>query len=68
MKKLDDKSLNQISGGIDINNEVNIEKWLRVGIKIIQVNGFAEYYLIKDNTKISPQKALEIYLSHGEDN
>ena len=65
MQKLDDNKLNQVSGG---NNTSNEEKWLKVGIKVIQVNGFAEYYLIKNNMKISPQKALEIYLSYGEDN
>ena len=65
MEKLDDNDLNQVSGGINQSNESNKEKWLKVGIKVIQVNGFAEYYLIKDNTKITPQKALEIYLSQG---
>lgn len=65
MEKLDDNDLNQVSGGINQSNESNEEKWLKVGIKVIQVNGFAEYYLIKNNTKISPQKALEIYLSQG---
>ncbi len=67
MKKLDENELNQISGGISQTTESNEEKWLKVGIKVIQVNGFAEYYLIKDNTKISPQKALEIYLSQGNE-
>lgn len=67
MKKLDDNDLSQISGGISQTTESNEEKWLKVGIKVIQVNGFAEYYLIKDNTKISPQKALEIYLSQGNE-
>lgn len=65
MKKLNDNDLKQVSGGINQNNESNEKKWLKVGIKVIQVNGFAEYYLIKNNTKISPQKALEIYLSQG---
>ena len=64
MEKLGDNELNQVSGGISESNE---EKWLKVGIKVIQVNGFAEYYLIKDNMKISPQKALEIYLSQGDE-
>ena len=67
MEKLDDKELNQVSGGVNTNNESNENKWLKVGIKVIQVNGFAEYYLIKNNTKISPQKALEIYLSQGNE-
>ena len=62
---LDDNDLNQVSGGISQNDESNEEKWLKVGIKVIQANGFAEYFLIKDNTRISPQKALEIYLSQN---
>ena len=63
MKRLDDDNLNNVSGGI--NNNVDIEKkWEKVGIKVVIVNGFAEYYL-KDGTKISPSKALEIYLSQG---
>ena len=62
MKRLDDDILKNVSGGID-NNE-NIEKWEKVGIKVVIVNGFAEYYL-KDGTQISPHKALEIYISQG---
>ncbi len=65
MNKLDDEQLGKISGGID--NSSNIDKWEKVGIKVIMVNGFAEYYL-KDGSKISPQKALEIYLSQGGEN
>ena len=67
MKALDDNDLTQVSGGISQSNESNEDKWLKVGIKVIQVNGFAEYFLIKDNTKISPQKALEIYLSQNKE-
>ena len=65
MNKLDDEQLGKISGGID--NSSNIDKWEKVGIKVVMVNGFAEYYL-KDGSKISPQKALEIYLSQGGEN
>ena len=67
MKELDEKSLDSIVGGIAVNNSNagNEEKWAKVGIRIAHVNGFAEYYLIKDGTRISPKKALEIYTSMG---
>lgn len=67
MKELYDDELDDIAGGIgnsNTNND-NKEKWAKVGIKIVEVNGFAEYYLIKDGTKLSPKKALEIYISNG---
>ena len=63
MKKIDDDSLKIVSGGISNNEDIE-KKWEKVGIKVVIVNGFAEYYL-KDGTKLSPQKALEIYLSQG---
>lgn len=67
MKELNDDELDKIAGGIgnsNTNND-NKEKWEKVGIKIVEVNGFAEYYLIKDGTKLSPKKALEIYTANG---
>ena len=67
MKELNDDELDKIAGGIgnsNTNND-NKEKWEKVGIKIVEVNGFAEYYLIKDGTKLSPKKALEIYTVNG---
>ena len=67
MKELNDNDLEQVVGGIGtITKEEDIKtKWEKVGIKIIEVNGFTEYYLIKDGSKISPKKALEIYTSNG---
>ena len=44
----------------------DLNKSLRkVGIRIVEINGIAEYYLIKDRTKISPKKAIEIYTANG---
>ena len=67
MKELNDEELDKVAGGIGNSNEENsnIEKWAKVGIKIVEVNGFVEYYLIKDGTKLSPKKALEIYTANG---
>ena len=67
MKGLNDDELDNIAGGIGNSNREssNKEKWAKVGIRIVEVNGFAEYYLIKDGTKISPKKALEIYTANG---
>lgn len=68
MKELKEEELDNISGGItttDNSEEIIKEKWKKVGIKIVQVNGYTEYYLIKDGTKISPKKALEIYTVNG---
>ena len=67
MKELNDNDLEQVVGGIGTTTkEEDIKtKWEKVGIKIIEVNGFTEYYLIKDGSKISPKKALEIYTSNG---
>ena len=65
-KELNDDELDNIAGGVgESNNNSNVEKWAKVGIKIVEVNGFAEYYLIKDGTKISPKKAIEIYTANG---
>ena len=63
MKELNDDELDNIAGGITSSNneKSNKEKWAKVGIRIVETNGFPEYYLIKDGKKISPQKALEIY-------
>ena len=65
-KELNDDELDNIAGGVG-NGEKNDkkEKWAKVGIKIVELNGFAEYYLIKDGTKISPKKAIEIYTANG---
>ena len=62
MKELNDDELDKIAGGIGNSGEnSNKEKWAKVGIKIVEVNGgLAEYYL-EDGTRISPKKALEIY-------
>ena len=67
MKELNDDELDKVAGGIGNSNEAtsNKEKWAKVGIKIVEVNGFAEYYLIKDGTKLSPKKAIEIYTANG---
>ena len=67
VKELNDEELETIAGGIGSSNSENInkEKWEKFGIKIVEVNGFVEYYLIKDGTKISPKKALEIYTANG---
>ena len=65
-KSLTDEELDNIAGGIGSqNSENNKEKWAKVGIRIVEVNGFMEYYLIKDGTKLSPKKALEIYTENG---
>jgi bacteriocin-like protein len=65
-KELNDDELNNIAGGFgDSNNDSNKEKWAKVGIRIVEANGIAEYYLIKDGTKISPKKAIEIYTANG---
>ena len=67
MKELNDDELETIACGIGNSNieNSNKEKWAKVGIRIVEVNGLAEYFLIKDGTKISPQKALEIYIANG---
>ena len=65
-KELNDDELNNIAGGVEeSNNDSNKEKWAKVGIRIVEINGIAEYYLIKDGTKISPKKAIEIYTANG---
>ena len=65
-KELNDDELDNIVGGVgESNSDSNKEKWAKVGIRIVEVNGFAEYYLIKDGTKISPKKAIEIYTANG---
>ena len=65
-KELNDDELDNIAGGVgESNSDSNKEKWAKVGIRIVEVNGFAEYYLIKDGTKISPKKAIEIYTANG---
>ena len=69
-KKIDemsDEELDKVAGGIRNSNEEtsNKEKWAKVGIKIVEVNGLAEYYLIKDGTRISLKKAIEIYTANG---
>ena len=64
--ELNDDELDNIAGGIEENNnDSNEQKWAKVGIKIVETNGIAEYYLIKDGTKISPKKAIEIYTANG---
>ena len=67
MKELNDDELDKVAGGLgNLNSEnSNKEKWAKVGIKIVEVNGLAEYYLIKDGTKLSPKKAIEIYTAKG---
>lgn len=67
VKELNDDELDKVSGGIGNSNDENSnkEKWAKVGIKIVEVNGLAEYYLIKDGTRISPKKAIEIYTVNG---
>lgn len=67
MKRLNDNELELVVGGIgNITRDKDIEtKWEKVGVRIIKENGFTEYYLIEDGTKISPKKALEIYTSRG---
>ena len=65
-KELNADELDNIAGGVgESNNDSNKEKWSKVGIRIVEVNGFTEYYLIKDGTKISPKKAIEIYTENG---
>ena len=61
MKALDDNELDRITGGTGNAGNANAEKWAAVGIRIVETYGFPEYYLIKDGSRISPQKALEIY-------
>ena len=64
--ELNDDELDNIAGGfVESNNDSNKEKWAKVGIRIVEINGIAEYYLIKDGTKISPKKAIEIYTANG---
>ena len=67
MKELNDDELDKVAGGIGSSNDENSnkEKWAKVGIKIVEVNGLAEYYLIKDGTNLSPKKAIEIYTANG---
>ena len=66
MKESNIESLDSIVVGIGIkSNAGNEEKWTKVGIRMIEANGFSEYYLIKDRTKISPKRALEINNSMG---
>ena len=65
-KELNDDELDNIVGGVgESNSDSNKEKWAKVGIRIVEINGIAEYYLIKDGTKISPKKAIEIYTANG---
>ena len=65
-KELNEDELDNIAGGArNRNNDSNREKWAKVGIRIEEANGIAEYYLIKDGTKISPKKAIEIYTANG---
>ena len=65
MKELNKEELDKVAGGINnTDNNPNVEKWAKVGIKIVEVNGFAEYYLIETGQKISPKKALEIFNSN----
>lgn len=65
-KELNEDELDNIAGGVgNSKNDSNSEKWAKVGIRIVEINGIAEYYLIKDGTKISPKKAIEIYTANG---
>ena len=65
-KELNADELDNIAGGVgENNNDSNKEKWAKVGIRIVEINGIAEYYLLKDGTKISPKKAIEIYTANG---
>ena len=65
-EELNEDELDKIVGGVgNRNNDSNREKWAKVGIRIVEANGIAEYYLIKDGTKISPKKAIEIYTANG---
>ena len=65
-EELNEDELDKIVGGVgNRNNDSNREKWAKVGIRIVEINGIAEYYLIKDGTKISPKKAIEIYTANG---
>ena len=64
--EMSDEELDKIAGGVgESNNDSNKEKWAKVGIRIVEINGIAEYYLLKDGTKISPKKAIEIYTANG---
>ena len=65
-KELNDDELDNIVGGVgESNSDSNKEKWAKVGIRIVEINGIAEYFLLKDGTKISPKKAIEIYTENG---
>ena len=65
-KELNDDEWDNIAGGVEeSNNDSNKEKWAKVGIRIVEINGIAEYFLLKDGTKISPKKAIEIYTANG---
>ena len=65
-KELNEDELDKIVGGVgNRNNDSNKEKWAKVGIRIVEINGIAEYFLLKDGTKISPKKAIEIYTANG---
>ena len=65
-KELNDDELDNIVGGVgESNGDSNKEKWAKVGIRIVEISGIVEYYLIKDGTKISPKKAIEIYTANG---
>ncbi|MBR3133824.1 MAG: bacteriocin [Clostridia bacterium] len=65
-EELNEDELDKIVGGVgNRNNDSNREKWAKVGIRIVEANGIAEYYLINDGTKISPKKAIEIYTANG---
>lgn len=65
-KELNEDELENIAGGVgNSNNDSNKEKWAKVGIRIVEINGIAEYFLLKDGTKISPKKAIEIYTANG---
>ena len=64
--ELNDDELDNIAGGVcESNNDSNKEKWAKVGIRIVEINGIVEYFLLKDGTKISPKKAIEIYTANG---
>ena len=65
-KELNDDELDNIVGGVgESNGDSNKEKWAKVGIRIVEINGIAEYYLIKNGSKISPKKAIDIYTTNG---
>ena len=65
-KELNEDELENIAGGVgNSKNDSNREKWAKVGIRIVEINGIAEYFLLKDGTKISPKQAIEIYTANG---